>query len=152
VKNLTQNVEGHVIRYGVLVFWLLFWLFNVIDKFVAQPVFLWAGKDRLAQFRDYFSSIGLESPGVALTFFIFVLLLEILALVLLTVALLQLVHEENVKARAWFFWGTFVGLVIFSFFTIGDQVFGDRKELLEHTIYWVSLIVSWGAYNYFPKK
>ena len=139
VKNLTQNVEGHVIRYGVLVFWL-------------QPVFLWAGKDRLAQLRDYFSSIGLESPGVALTFFIFILLLEILALVLLTVALLRLVHEENVKARAWFFWGTFVGRVIFSFFSIGDQIFGERAELLEHTIYWISLIVSWGAYNYFPQK
>ena len=44
------------------------------------------------------------------------------------------------------------GCVIFSFFAIGDQVFGDRGELLEHTIYWMALIVSWGAYKFLPEK
>ena len=46
---------------------------------------------------------------------------------------------------------SFAGLVIFSFFAIGDQIFGDRVELQEHTTFWMALIISWGAYIYFPK-
>ena len=152
MKSLSSTTEGKVIRYGVVVFWLLFWLLNSIDKFIGQQVFLWGGRDRLAQIKDYFSTIGIDGVLIPIGAFVFATILEITAFLLLTAALLALTHNQPDRARTLFFWGTVIGLAIFTFFSIGDQIFGERAELLEHTIYWVSLIVSWGAYNYFPKK
>lgn len=148
----TTNLEGKVIRFGVISFWALFWLFNVIDKFIGSSTFLWVGKDRYTQFVKYFSSIGIEKPIVISSFLIFVAILEIIALVLITTAFWHFVRRNEQRSHRFFFWGTFVGLFIFSFFAIGDQIFGDRAELLEHTTYWMALIISWGAYIYFPKS
>lgn len=151
--NTSNNnyIEGWVIRFGVVVFWVLYWFLNVVDKFIGSPVFLWVGKDRFAQFVKYFSSIGIENQNVASGFLIFVTTAEIVAFILVTAALWNLVVKNYRKAHIFFFWGTFAGLAIFSIFSIGDQIFGDRRELLEHTIYWIALIVSWGAYTYYPK-
>ena len=146
------HYEGRLIRIGTVGFWALYWLLNTIDKVINKPTFLWVGKDRLTQFKEYFSSIGLEDPGIAFGFLIFVALAEAIIFVLVAVALWFLLVKNEQMAHKFFFWGTFAGLAIFSFFTIGDQIFGDRGELLEHTIYWVALIVSWGAYMYFPRE
>jgi len=149
---MITRLESKVIQFGIIIFWFLFWLFNVIDKFIGDSTFFWVGKDRLAQFIKYFSSIGIENPSVAFAFLVFVSIAEIIALVLVAGALWQLTRGNEQKTHQFFFWGIFFGLVIFSFFAIGDQIFGDRHELLEHTTYWVALIVSWGAYKYFPKS
>lgn len=149
---ISSKVEGKIIRIGIVVFWDLFWFFNIIDKFISSPTFLWVGKDLLTQFTNYFSSIGIENPNVAFGFLAFVTIAEIAAFILVTIALWYLVYDNEQKARLFFFFGTFVGLAIFSFFSIGDQIFGERHELLEHTTYWIALIISWGAYIYFPKK
>ena len=66
------NIESYIVRFGVVIFWTLFWLLNVIDKFIGGSTFLWAGKDRLAQFVKYFSSIGIENQSVAFWFLTFV--------------------------------------------------------------------------------
>lgn len=152
MKFSSNTYEGKLIRIGTVVFWALFWFLNVIDKFINKPTFLFAGKDRITQFQNYFSSIGLEDPNIALGFLIFVTIAEIVAFLLVAAALFSLVTNNDKKAHIFFFWGTFVGLAIFSFFAIGDQIFGDRSELLEHTTFWVALIVSWGAYKYFPRN
>ena len=143
--------EGLVIQLGTMVFWFLFWLFNVIDKFIVDPMFLWVGKDRLTQFTEYFASIGLTDPMVARVFLIVVTTMEIIALISIAIALIYFAMGDRDKSHMYFFWGTFMGLAVFSLFTIGDQIFGDRFELLEHTIYWMALIISWGAYMYFPR-
>lgn len=132
-------------------FWFLFWLFNVIDKF-AYKTGLWMGKDRTSQFNAYFESINVSSQLVPTIALHVVTLLELGALALLTLALAHFIAKNKKAAHALFFWGTFLGLVIFSLFTIGDQIFGDRFELLEHTIYWIALIVSWFVFDYYSKK
>lgn len=33
-------------------------------------------------------------------------------------------------------------------FALGDQVFGERSELLEHTIFWAALFISWRVYTH----
>jgi hypothetical protein len=147
----SSRIEGKVIQFGVVGFWALFWLFNVIDKFIGSSTFLWVGKDRFAQFVKYFSSIGIENPNVASAFLVFVTIIQIIALFLTAAALWHLIVGKDDKARHFFFWGTFAGLFILSFFAIGDQIFGDRVELWEHTTFWMALIISWGAYMYFPK-
>jgi hypothetical protein len=111
----------------------------------------WQGS-ACAQFVQYLSSIGIENQGVAWGFLILVTLGEAIAFLLMVISLKHLFSGDEKKAHDFFFWGTFSGLAIFSLFAIGDQVFGDRHELLEHTTYWIAIIVSWGAYTYFPKK
>jgi hypothetical protein len=34
------------------------------------------------------------------------------------------------------------------FFSIGDQIFGDRFSLLEHAIFWIISVISWIIYKY----
>ena len=145
------KLQDKVITYGVVLYWLLFWFFNVVDKFIATETFLWVGKDRMAQFLEYFSSVGIDNPLVAKGFLLLVTILQMLAFLFLLATLWQLFFGKKKKADDYFFWGTFFGLAIFSLFAMGDQIFGDRFELLEHTIYWISLIVSYGAYKYLPR-
>ena len=45
---------------GIIFFWAVFWLFNVIDKIIPGTVFFWVGKDRYTQVLNYFMSIGIE--------------------------------------------------------------------------------------------
>lgn len=145
----TPSLEKKVIRLSLISFWSFFWLFNVIDKFIGGSTFLWAGKDRYAQFIEHFSSIGIKDPAVASGFLIFVTITQIVALILMVSALIHLIRKDESKTRQSFFWGIIVSLFIFTFFSIGDQIFGDRVELLEHTIFWMVLIVSWITYTYF---
>jgi hypothetical protein len=152
VSSDKNYIEGAVIRFGVVIFWVLFWLFNVIDKFIGGATFLWVGKDRFAQFTKYFTSIGVESPTVVSGFLIFVSIAEIIALVFVGLALWHLIRRNDEKARSFFFRGTVAGLFVFTFFAVGDQIFGDRMELWEHTTFWMALIISWGAYIYPVRK
>jgi len=145
------GVEGKIIRFGIVIFWSIFWLFNVIDKFIGGYTFLWVGSDRFAQLGKFFSSIGVDTPTYPLGALAIIAILEITAFVLITAALWKLVRKNESRARTLYFYGTLVGLIIFSIFSIGDQVFGDRFELLEHTIFWIAIIVSWAAYILFPK-
>jgi hypothetical protein len=151
--NLADHrVQDRAIQFGLIIFWAIFWFLNIVDKFIQKPTFLWLGKDRLTQFGNYFKSIGIAHPMVPLVFLVFTAALQVLAFLLLFGALILLIKSDEEGARMFFFWGTFVGIFIFSFFAIGDQIFGDRFELLEHTTYWIALIISWGAYIYFPKQ
>lgn len=148
MKSLNHYLEGRLLRFAIVGFWLLFWLLNVIDKFISKPMFLWAGKDRMAQLVEYFSSIGIENINIALVFLVLISIAEITALFFVALSLWSLLRKNKKGARIWFFWGTLTGLAIFTFFAVGDQVFGEREELLEHTIFWVALFISWRAYTH----
>lgn len=150
MKKPNIKKESRILQYSIVIFWALFWFFNVIDKLITSPTLFWAGKNRLAQFGDYFASIGIEHAGVAFTTLIFTTVLELIAFVLAGASLWFMVHKHQKESHLFFFWATVTGLVIFSFFAIGDQVFGDRMELWEHTMYWVAILVSWIAYLYLP--
>ena len=144
---MKQKVQNHILQFGVILYWTLFWFFNSVDKIIGGTAEFWVGKDRLTQFTDYFATIGMAESWVPLFTLYVVSVAEIAATALLVIALVQFIRKEKVAADALFFWGTFIGLLIFSLFSIGDQVFGDRVELLEHSIYWIALVVSWGAYE-----
>ena len=61
-KNTPTN---QLIRYSILFYWSIFWLFNIVDKIIGGSLFLWVGRDRFAQFQKFFASAGLESPSIA---------------------------------------------------------------------------------------
>lgn len=152
MNHPNNHHEGRIIKFGIVIFWTMFWLFNVVDKFIGGSIFLFVGKDRFAQVAKFFFSLGVENPIIPLGALAIGTILEIAAFVLLAGALWALLRRNDERARTLFFWGTFAGLALFSFFAIGDQIFGDRFELLEHTLFWIAIVISWGAYIYFPRE
>lgn len=146
MEKITTNnriIGKDLIRYFILIFWSLFWLLNVVDKLIGGAHFLFVGKDRFATIERYFDSIGLGSPIIANAALIITTALEIFAFVFFFGALLHLIKKNIDATRSWFFIGIALTFTTFTYFSIGDQVFGDHGELLEHGIYWLITILSW---------
>lgn len=144
-KKITNNriIGKDLIRYFILIFWALFWFLNVIDKLIGGAHFLFVGKDRFATIERFFDSIGLGSPIYANIALILTTALEIFAFVFFFGALLHFIKKNIDASRSWFFMGIALTLSTFTYFSIGDQIFGDHGELLEHGIYWIITIISW---------
>ena len=137
---------SQIVRYSILFYWSIFWLFNIVDKIIGGSTFLWVGRDRFAQFQKFFASAGLESPIIANFSLIVAAALEIFAFVFFTGALIYFLLKKLDTSRAWFFVGILLTLITFTIFSIGDHIFGDRFELLEHTLFWFLTLFSWVAY------
>ena len=110
-------------------------------------MFLWVGRDRFAQFQKFFASAGLDSPKIADLALIVAAGLEAFAFVMFAGALLHFMKNRIETSRSWFFLGIVFTLVTFTIFSIGDHIFGDRFELLEHTLFWFITLLSWVVYN-----
>jgi hypothetical protein len=132
-----------LLRLAILAYWTLFWAFNVLDKAIGGAHFLWVGRDRFAQFQKYFESVGLGSPHVANAALVVAGALEVFAFLYFAGALRFEWKAQWDRARQWGFIGTLLTLGTFTFFSIGDQWFGDRFELLEHTLFWFIALASW---------
>ena len=126
--------QERLVRGAILLFWTCFWLFNVVDKAIGGSTFLWVGRDRFAQFQKYFASAGLESPWIADVALYVAAALEVFALVFFAGALLNFAARRAHQARSWCFIGIVITLVTFTFFSIGDHLFGDRFELLAPSV------------------
>lgn len=135
--------SNELVRYAILVYWSLFWLLNSLDKIIGGSLFLWVGRDRFAQFQKFFASAGLESPIVANIALVIAGALEIFALVFFVGALIHFARKNLTASRSWFFVGITLTLATFTIFAIGDHIFGDRFELLEHTLFWFVTLLSW---------
>ena len=142
-KNTPTN---QLVRYSILFYWSLFWLFNIVDKIIGGSLFLWVGRDRFAQFQKFFASAGLESPAIANFALIIAAGLEVFAFVFFTGALFYFLKKKIETSRTWFFIGIVFTLITFTIFSIGDHIFGDRFELLEHTLFWFLTLFSWVAF------
>ena len=126
-------------------------MFNVLDKFIGGQTYLWAGKDRFAQLVKYFALIGIENEAVVFASLIVTTILEVFALVFATFALVYCFVGNKRIAHGALYLTILTSLAIFSVFAIGDQVFGDRFELLEHTLYWLAFVLSWYLYTNYEK-
>lgn len=145
-ENSVSNnsiIGKELIRYLILIYWSLFWLLNFIDKIIGGAHFLFVGKDRYAQVERFFDSLGLGNPIIADAALIITAGLEIFSFVFFTGALYHLQKKNNDSTRSWFFIGIVLTLIIFIYFSIGDQIFGDHSELLEHALFWLMALLSW---------
>ena len=140
IKN---EYAKYLIRLVILLYWSLYWLFNALDKVIGGSQFLWVGRDRFALFERFFASAGWGSPALADGALIVVAALEIFAFLFFAGALLYLLLKKPPLARSWFVVGITLTLSIFTIFSIGDQIFGDHAELLEHALYWMLGLFSW---------
>jgi len=142
-KEKSNISTSQLIRYSILFYWSLFWLLNIIDKMIGGSLFLWVGRDRFAQFQKFFASAGLESPFIADFALVIAAGLEVFAFVFFTGALIHFFRKNIESSRSWFLIGTCFTLITFTIFSIGDHVFGDRFELLEHTLFWFLSLFTW---------
>jgi len=145
-KNLVSHnkiIGKELIKHLILIYWLLFWLLNIIDKIIGGSHFLFVGKDRFAQIERFFDSLGLGNPIIASVALIITAGLEIFAFVFFSGALYHFIKKNIDSTRSWFFVGIVLTLIIFTYFSIGDQIFGDHIELLEHGTYWFISLLSW---------
>ena len=78
----------------------------------------------------------------------FVSSLEGLNFVFYLLATINFLKRNESQSQKWFFRGIFTSITLFSLFSIADQVFGDRFQLLEHGLFWLILIASWVLFKY----
>jgi hypothetical protein len=140
--------EKKLIQYLVLIHWTLFSATTVIDKIVPDVYPLWVGSDFYTLFIKFFASLGLTDPIFATIALAGISFLEIVVFVCFAFSLFNLYKVKDKIAEQWFYRGIGFSILTFSLFSIGDQVFGDRFTLLEHTIFWIILIFSWVIYKY----
>ena len=135
--------EKSILRLFILIFWTFFWGLSVTVKIIPDVQFLWVGKDFFALFIKFFGSLGLKDPLFATFALAGVSGLEALNFALYLTATLSFFKASDTVTDKWFFRAILSSMVLFSLFSIADQVFGDRFQLLEHGLFWLILLASW---------
>lgn len=141
-----------LIQGAILWFWTLFWGLSVADKILPDVQHLWVGKDFFALFVKFFASMGLKDPAFATAALAAVSGLEAIVLVLHATALIQFLRQRHDSCEAWYFRAAFGAMGLFALFSIADQAFGDRFQLLEHGLFWLVLLASWLAFRHLAKE
>ena len=122
----------------------------MVDKVIPDVQTLWVGKDFFALFVKFFASMGLKDPLFA------------------TVALAVQARKPSTsrstcwppwpcfkaekRTETWFFRGVMASMGLFALFSVADQAFGDRFQLLEHGLFWMVLMSSWIAFKFFTES
>lgn len=140
--------ERTIIRFSILVFWTCFWGLSVLDKIIPNVETYWVGKDFFALFIKLFSSMGLKDPIFATVALAVIASLEVLNFVLYLFSIVNFLKGKEAIAEKWSFRAIFSSMILFSLFSIADQVYGDRFLLLEHGLFWLILIASWLVFKY----
>lgn len=140
--------EKKIIQYFIQFYWTFFGALSVIDKIVPDVYPYWVGADFYTLFIKFFASLGLTDPLFATIALAGISFIEILAFVCYSFSLYNLYKGRDKISEQWFYRGILFSVLTFSLFSIGDQVFGDRFNLLEHGIFWIILIVSWAVFKY----
>ena len=135
--------ERTIIRFSILTFWTLFWGLSVADKIIPDVHHLWVGKDFFALFVKFFGSLGLKEPIFATLALALVSALEVLNFVFYILSIVNFAKGKETLCEKWFFRAIFSSITLFALFSIADQVFGDRFQLLEHGLFWLVLMASW---------
>jgi hypothetical protein len=140
--------EKRLIQYFILIYWTFFAALSVVDKIVPDVYPLWVGADFYTLFIKFFASLGLTNPLFATVALTVISVLEVVTFVCYLFSLTYLYRGDYKNSEQWFYRGISFSVILFSLFSIGDQVFGDRFNLLEHSIFWIILVVSWVIYKY----
>lgn len=141
--------EKKIIQYFILIYWLFFEGLTVVDKIIPDVYPYWVGADFYTLFVKLFASLGLKDPMFATIALAGVSAIEIVAFICFLFSFFNMMYKGKDKtSEQWFYRGITIAVLLFTFFSIGDQVFGDRSNLLEHGIFAISLIVSWVVFKY----
>ena len=129
-----------------LTYWVIFWTLNGLDKFLHSTdfgVFHWYGNNREKQFDAYFLSMNIPASWAKPVLFfagVWELLVGFLFLATLIGTFLRAIGAVTIRVSSFGFVMAGSTLVFFSAF---DIVSGDRRELLEHGLYLMFIILTW---------
>ena len=140
--------EKATVRYLILIYWTFFAALTVIDKFIPDVYPFWVGADFYTLFIKLFASLQLTNPLFATIALAIISAMEIFVFVCFGFSVYNQYTGKYKNSEQWFYRGVSLSVVLFSLFSIGDQVFGDRNNLLEHGIFWIILMASWVAFKY----
>ena len=140
--------ENKVIKFLILSYWTLFGGLTVIDKIVPDVFPFWVGVDFYTLLIKFFASLEITDPIFATIALAGISAVEVLIFVCYLFALIGLSRGKDKISEQWFYRGISLALLLFAVFSIGDQAFGARGDLLEHGIFWIMLITSWVVYKY----
>ena len=140
--------EKKSIQYLILIYWLFFEGLTVIDKIIPDVYPFWVGADFYTLFVKLFASLGIKNPIFATYALAGVSFMEIVAFICFLFSFINLSKRKDKISEQWFYRGISIAVLLFIFFSIGDQVFGERNNLLEHGIFAISLTVSWVVFKY----
>ncbi len=141
--------ERKLFQYFILTHWLFFAGTTVLDKLIPDVYPLWVGADFYTLFVKLFASLGITNPIFSTVALSAITIIEVASFVCFLLSLTLLIKSKKKSAEQWFSRGILLSLILFSLFSIGDQIFGDRFTLLEHGIFWCILLVSWLVFLYF---
>ena len=131
LKKVNDRLPSRVILSA---FWASFWLLNGLDKFFNGEHFFGVTRDE--KFIDYFAGLLLPSQLALTTLYAFGVAEVLLGLGFLYILIRRdappVLNRLNFK----------FSMLLFFAFSIGDILFGDRAELLEHGTFLVLVIVS----------
>ena len=140
--------EKTIIRFSILIYWTFFWGLSVIDKIIPDVHHLWVGKDFFALFIKFFGSLGLKDPLFATIALALISGFEVINFVFYLLSFINFAKGKEAHTEKWFFRAILSSITLFGLFSIGDQVFGDRFQLLEHGLFWLILIASWALFKF----
>lgn len=144
----------------IYAFWALFWLLNGLDKFVVgvggggelcefsdgrSTPCGWFGTDRGAQMEAYFGKLLLPEWLAHGTLYFFACVELALGLMFAWILLRSMLSSARVShfAHRVAFKGS---MLTFLAFSVGDILFGDRRELWEHGTFLVLVLITFWVY------
>ncbi|WP_162938011.1 hypothetical protein [Kiloniella sp. EL199] len=134
----------HRLSNVISAYWVLFWGLNGLDKFCHSSdliLFRWHGKDRSTQFTQYFERLSFPQDYVS-PFLYFVGIWEVLlALIFMAIPFYYHRNKQKLEQIATLNAATFLAFCGF------DIIAGDRAELLEHSTYFILVVITFFVYQ-----
>ncbi|MGL1921275.1 MAG: hypothetical protein OCD03_09615 [Hyphomicrobiales bacterium] len=136
---MNKQINSNLTVYFAL-FWLIFWLFNGLDKFLYQTdmgMLTWYGKDRGWQFLTYLTNVQISADFVG-PILRFAGIWEVMVSLIFGAFLWCQVKskaQSKTKKIELYDLALKISMLTFIGFCGFDIVVGDRAELLEHSTY-----------------
>lgn len=140
--------EKNILRFAILFHWTLFWGLSVLDKIIPAVQMNWVGKDFFTLFVKLFESLGIKDPVFATIALISISTFEAIIFSFYLFSTIQFFKGDESLTQKWFSRAVLSSVVLFTLFSIGDNVFGDRFQLLEHGLFWMILLASWAVFKF----
>ncbi len=145
----SSKSSGHQLTILLALFWGLFWLFNGLDKFMHSSVigdFMWFGQDRTEQISVYAERMQFPISWID-PILVFTGVWEFLvAAPFIIFVAYNITNFNSESVNGWlhycFYNALCLSAVTFLVFCVFDVIAGARSELLEHTVYFVLIAVS----------
>jgi hypothetical protein len=144
--------DRSIIRFAILAYWTCFWGLSVLDKIIPDVQQSWVGKDFFTLFVKFFESLGIKNPFLATLSLSAIATIEACIFVLFLFSFFYYLKGNIELSERWLNRALLFSVSLFTLFSLGDNAFGDRFQLLEHGLFWMALVASWIVFKFLTKE